>query len=160
MLPTRSVSAMSVKAPTELNTRHLYQLDATDNLPPGIISLAVDHKIDHKYSKILCIPLLNIDIQHRTNSKKDSHRQITIHRCNRFSWRTDGTATTNKPAELPCISPKSCFQLEHNFNKHSISLEDAYIPQKAKDDLASLLEGEYNSIISTSPMDVERTNFF
>ena len=42
MLPP-SVSVISVKTLTELNTRHLYQLDATDNLPPGIIPLAMYH---------------------------------------------------------------------------------------------------------------------
>ena len=61
MLPPRSVSVISVKAPTELNTRHLYQLDATDNLAPDIIPLEVDHKIDHKYPKLLGIPLLNTE---------------------------------------------------------------------------------------------------
>ena len=52
---------MSVNASTELNTRYLYQLDATDNLPPDIVPLAVDHTIDHKYPKLLKIPLLNIE---------------------------------------------------------------------------------------------------
>ena len=37
MLPPKSVSVISLKVPRELNTRHLYQLDATDNLPPGIV---------------------------------------------------------------------------------------------------------------------------
>ena len=45
MLPPRSISIISVQAPTKLNTRHLYRLDATDNLPSGIIPLAVDHKL-------------------------------------------------------------------------------------------------------------------
>ena len=34
MLPPRNVWVISIKAPTELNTRHIYQLDATANLPP------------------------------------------------------------------------------------------------------------------------------
>ena len=46
-LPPRSI-LISVQAPTKLNTRHVFQLNATDNLPPGIISLAVGHKIDHE----------------------------------------------------------------------------------------------------------------
>ena len=56
--------------------------------------------------------------------------------------------------------PGSSFQPEHNINRHSIVLEDAHIPQEAKDGLASLLEGEYNSIISKSLTDVGRINFF
>ena len=35
-------------------------------------------------------------------------------------------------------------------------LEDVHILQDAKDGLASLLKGEFNSIISKSPMDVGR----
>ena len=61
MLPPRNVSIISVQAPMDLNTRHLYQLNATDNLPPGIIPMAVDLKIDHKYPKLLCITLLSME---------------------------------------------------------------------------------------------------
>ena len=39
------ISANSKK----LDTKHLYKLGATDDLPSGIIPLAVDQKIDHKY---------------------------------------------------------------------------------------------------------------
>ena len=52
MLPLRSISVISEKVPTQLTTRHLYQLDATHNLPCGIIPLTVGHKIDHKYPKL------------------------------------------------------------------------------------------------------------
>ena len=56
------------------------------------------------------------------------------------------------------MPPESNFQPEHNINKHSIVLMDTHIPQEAKDGLSSLLEGEYNSIISKSSMDMGRTN--
>ena len=56
--------------------------------------------------------------------------------------------------------PELSFQLDHNISKHSIVLEDAHILQEAKNRLSSLLEVEYNSIISKSPMDVRRTNLF
>ena len=59
----------------------------------------------------------------------------------------------NKPAELPCMPPEPSFQLKHNINNHSIELEDVHMLQEVKDGLSSLLEGEYNSIISKSPMD-------
>ena len=39
-------------------------------------------------------------------------------------------------------------------------LEDAHIPQEAKNGMPSLLEREYYSIISKSPTDVRRTNLF
>ena len=60
-LPPRSILVISVQAPMELNIKHLYQLDAIDDLPSGIIPLSVDHKIGHKYPKLLKIPLLNTE---------------------------------------------------------------------------------------------------
>ena len=66
----------------------------------------------------------------------------------------------NKPTELPYLPLGSSFQLEHNIKKHSMILEDVHILQEAKDGLSSLLEGEYNSIISKSSMDVGRANLF
>ena len=56
--PPRSTSVIAVQTPTELNTKHIYQLNASEDLPSGIIPLAVDHRIDHKYPKLLNIPLL------------------------------------------------------------------------------------------------------
>ena len=39
-------------------------------------------------------------------------------------------------------------------------LENVHIPQEAKEGIASLLKGNYNSIISKSAMDLRRTNLF
>ena len=36
-------------------------MDATDDFPPSIIPLALDHEIDHRYPKLLKIPLLNAE---------------------------------------------------------------------------------------------------
>ena len=44
---------------TESDTQHIYTFDTSDDLPLGLILLAVDHKIDHKYPKSLSIPMLN-----------------------------------------------------------------------------------------------------
>ena len=52
MLQSRSMSVISLQAPTKLNTRHIYQPDVINCLPPSITPLAVDHKIDHKYPKL------------------------------------------------------------------------------------------------------------
>ena len=68
-LPPRSISITSVQAPTELNTKHIYKLNPADD-PSGIISLAVDHKIDHKYPKLLKILFLNTE--HNTSQEKPS----------------------------------------------------------------------------------------
>ena len=125
----------------------------------------MDHKIDHKYPKLLKIPLLNTEHKHSPHSKEDHHRQAAVTGCNKFevsnsSWTTDGTASTSKPTEFQCLPPESCLQPEHSNTKHSIVLEDAHILQDAKDRLASLLEGEFNNIISKSPIGVGRRNLF
>ena len=58
MLPASSISAISLQAPAEVNTKHLYTLDVADDFPLGIMSLTVDHKIELKCQKLLKIPLL------------------------------------------------------------------------------------------------------
>ena len=53
-LQPRGISVLTVKAPMELSTQHIYKLNASNNLPLGIISLAGDYyKINHKYPKSL-----------------------------------------------------------------------------------------------------------
>ena len=60
-LPLRSISVIAVQAPTELNTKHIYQLNASGDLLSGIIPFAVDHRIHYKYPKLLNLPLLNTE---------------------------------------------------------------------------------------------------
>ena len=50
---------MMVETPTELDTQQIYTHDTSDDLPLGLIPLAVDHKINNKYPKSLHIPILN-----------------------------------------------------------------------------------------------------
>ena len=57
------------------------------------------------------------------------------------------------------MPPESSFQPQEGLIS-SILLHDAQIPQKAKDKLSSLLEKDYDSIVSKSPIDVGRTNLF
>ena len=100
MLPPRSVSVISVKTPTELTTRHLYQLDTADNLPSGIIPLAVDHIIDHKYHKLLRIPLLSrenniVQIPRKTIIDKLQPIDVAYSKVNKISWTADETTTMN-----------------------------------------------------------------
>ena len=67
--------------------------------------------------------------------------------------------TTNCPVGLLRMPPESTFHPEHNA-KQSIVLQDAQIPQEAKDKLSSFLEGDCSSIVSKSLTDVGRTNLF
>ena len=54
-LQPKSISVITVQTPTELNTKHTYAFDASDDLPLGHIPLSVVHKINHKYQKSLNI---------------------------------------------------------------------------------------------------------
>ena len=57
-LQTRRISVITVQIPVELKTQHIYQLNAGDYLLLCLIPLAVDHRIHHKYPKMLSIPIL------------------------------------------------------------------------------------------------------
>ena len=126
----------------------------------------MDHKIDYTYPQLLKIPLFNtehdtIHIPRKTIIGILQPIEIEDREVSNMSWTTEGTAdTTNSPVELPSMLPESSFHSEHNIPKHSIVLHNAQIPQKAKDGLSSLHEGDYNRIISKSPTNVGRTNLF
>ena len=161
----RSISILSVQAPAVLNTKPLYQLDFIGDQPSGIIPLAVHHKIDHKYPKLMMIPLLHTENNTVNIPRKNvigNLQPIAVEdfEVSSFLWTTDDTAdTANCPMQLQCMLPESSFQPEQNNMKHSIVLQDAHIPQKSKDGLSSLIEEEYNIIISKSPTDVGRQIF-
>ena len=82
---------------------------------------------------------------------------VTAYEVNNISWTNDDTTTMNKPAELPCMTPESSFQPDHNINKHSIVLEGSNTAG-SQGWAIFLTSGQYNSIISKSHMDVGRTN--
>ena len=98
-LPTRGISIILVEAPTELNTNHLYQLNAIADLLSGIASLAVDHRIDHMYSYLLKISLLNMEhdtihISRKTFIGKLQSIDIKNIEDSNILWTTDGTVDT------------------------------------------------------------------
>ena len=153
------------KHPTKLNTRHQYQLDVTDNLPPGIKTIGSGSQNRSQVSKIIKDTPTQHRKQHSTNSQKWKSIICKLqpidaiaYEVNNISWTNDDTTTMNKPAELPCMTPESSFQPDHNINKHSIVLEDAQILQEAKDGLSSLLQGNTTASSSKSHIDVGRTN--
>ena len=59
-LQPRSVSIITVKAPIELKPQHTYKLSTSDDLSLGLIPLEVNHGINYKYPKLLCIPIFNM----------------------------------------------------------------------------------------------------
>ena len=156
---------ISVQTPTKLNTKYLYQLNATDYLLPDIIPLAVGHKIDHKYPTLLKIPLFNtehvtIHVSRKTIIGKLQPIEIEDIEVSSISCTKDDTNTAHNPVKLQSMIPVSGFQPEHNNTKHGIVLLDAKIPQEVKYVLSALLDGNYHSIISKSPMVVGRMNIF
>ena len=114
-LPPRSISVISVQSPTDIGTKHLYQLDAADDLPSGIIPLAVGHKIHHKQPKLFKIPLINTQHSSVCNLRKTiignlQPIDVADFEVNSISWMTYGTAnTTNSPTELPCTPSEASF---------------------------------------------------
>ena len=58
-LQPRSVSIITVQAPTVLKPHHIYKFSASNDLPLGLIPLAVNHKINHNYLKLLSISTLS-----------------------------------------------------------------------------------------------------
>ena len=120
--------------------------------------LAMDHKVHHKYPKLLKILLLNTEHGTVHIPRKTIIEEFEVSNISRTTY---GTAdTTNSPMELPSMPPELSCQPEHNNTKHSIFLQDAQIPQEAKYGLSALLGGDYNSFISKSPTDVGRTHLF
>ena len=75
-------------------------------------------------------------------------------------WTKGNTNTADSPTELLNMPPESSFQPEQNNSKQLMLLQDIHIPQEAKYKLSSLLEGDYNSIVLKSCMNVRRTNHF
>ena len=154
-----------VQAPTKLSQKYIYELNATDDLPSGIIPLAVDHRIDNKYPNPLNIPLQNTEyntnhIPRKTIIGKLQAIEIEDIEVSNISWTKDNADTANSLVELLSMLPESRVQPEHSNLKQLIILQDAQLQQEAKDKLSSLLEGNKDSIVSKSPMDVGRTNLF
>ena len=129
-----------------------------DDLLVNIIPLAVDHKL-------LNIPPLNtehdtIHVQRKIIIGKLQPIEIEDIKVSDILWTKDDTDTVNSPVELQSMPPESFFQPEHNNTNQSIVLQDGQMQQEAKDKISSLLTGDYNCIVSKSPMDVGRTNLF
>ena len=58
-LQPRSVSVITVQAPMELKPQQIYDLNTSNDLLDGLILLAIHHKTNHKYHKLLNTSVLN-----------------------------------------------------------------------------------------------------
>ena len=132
LLALRSISVIAVQAPTKLNTKHIHQLNATDDLPSGVIPLAVDHRIHHKYPKLLNIPLLNRDYDTVHVPRKTMLG--TLHQIDSENievsnalWTKENSNTANSPAK-----PQIC-HLNQVSNKNNIIWSKWYFYRVHKD---------------------------
>ena len=111
----RSISVLSVQAPTELDTKCFYQLDAADHLLSDFIPLTVDRKIDHKYLKFLKMALHNtehktVHIPRKTVIRNLQPIEVEEFQVSKISWTITGTGdTTNSPMELPHVPLNQAF---------------------------------------------------
>ena len=58
-LQPRSISIIIVQAPINLEPQCICEFSTSNDLPLGLIPLAVNHKINHKYPKLLNTYILN-----------------------------------------------------------------------------------------------------
>ena len=105
---------IAVQAQTGLNTKHIYQLNAIRNLLSGIIPLAATHRIDHKYPKLLNIPLLNteydaVHIPRKSMIGKLQPLEIGNIEINNVLGTKENSTTAISPVELLSMPPESSF---------------------------------------------------
>ena len=116
-LQPRSISVRMVQTPTELDTQHIYSLDASGDHPLSITPLVFEQKINHKYPKSLCIPILNAAHKRGYIPRSTAFGMLNANETestegSNISWTKTEKSQDNKrnsPTELPTIPPETCF---------------------------------------------------
>ena len=156
-LQPRSLSVIKVQAPTELDTQHIHQLNASDDLLSYIIPQADGHRIHDKYPKFLSMVILNTayDAVHipKTNVIGTWYPiEIENIEVSNVLWiKTENWSTKNSTADLPVMLSESCLKTEQSNSKQSIIIQDAHIPQEARDKLSALLEKDLIELYPSHP---------
>ena len=142
-------------------------------MPSGIILLDVAHNLNHKQPGELLIPLLNVvhkDIKLPKNTILGPINQVHgMDFIQEISWKkvqdTENKAISKAawdpkaPKLLPALPKHSNFQIHTNNNsKPPIMLQDADVPQAARDKLNHMINTQFACIISQSSTDFGRTN--
>ena len=170
---------IKVKAPAELKPQHIFKISPSNNLPLGLIPLAVDHTINQKYSKLLNISILTmahcrvyiprsavfgmlkpVEIENAEICETfwTKIKKLNENTLNNFDELCCHSQNSN---ELQNILSHSSFQHEpNNYNRQSVILEDAQVPQEAQDKLSLLLQTKFDSLVTKSSTDVERSDLF
>ena len=149
-LQPRGILIITVQAPTELKPLYTYDHSTSSDLPLGLISLGVDHKINHKYPNLLNKPKLNT-VHSRVYISKSvifgmlKPVQIENAKISETLWTEIDNLNKNTKKnlqelchcsqnnnDLPTILPLSSFQHEpSNCKRQSVILEDAQVTQEA-----------------------------
>ena len=142
-------------------------------MPSGIISLDVTHNLNDIQPGKLLIQLLNVahkDVKLPKNTTLGSINQIhNVDSIQEVSWKkiqdTENKAISNATWDpqtqklLPAFPKHSNFQLHTNDNsKPAVMLQDADIPQDARDRFNHMINTQFACIISQSSADFGRTN--
>ena len=59
-LQPTGISIITVWVPTKLKPQYIYELSTSNDIPSELIPLAIDHKTNNKYPRLLNIPILNM----------------------------------------------------------------------------------------------------
>ena len=168
LIPCRSITCITVKTLQNLNNNSLYKINLDRKLPTGLILLDVIHNLNHKQPGELVIQLLNVghtNVKLLKNTILGSFNQINYVYCiHEVYWekiqdtkKEDTSTATWEPQTqklLPTFPKHSNFQIHANNNsKPAITLQDADIPQDARDQLVHMLNTEFTCIVSKSSAD-------
>ena len=162
-----------VKSSPHLNNNSMHEIQFDRKLPPAIILLDITHNLNHKHPSELLIPLLNIsnkEVKIPKNTILGSINTINDENAvQEVSWNKIQEAkeeavknTTKYPQvhKLLLAFPKnSNFQIHANDSSTpTVMLQDAKIPQAARDKLNHMINNQFTCIISNSSADFGRTN--
>ena len=154
--------------PRNIQVNSVFEINLDRQLPKGLITLDVLHKIEHKQPQEMLSSLLNVmnsvvklpkntilgSITKVLNAENVQHMYSPEHLHVKANVKT-------QPSDplLPAFPNHSSFTTHaHNSNKSPIQLQDANVPLDIQQKLNDMLTGKFADIISKSPTDFGRTN--
>ena len=167
-LQGRSITWISIKTPRNIQVNSVFEINLDRQLPKGLITLDVLHKIEHKQPQEMLIPLLNVmnsvvklpkntilgSITKVHNAENVQHMYSLEHPHVKANVKTHPSDPM-----LPAFPDHSSFTTHaHNSNKSPIQLQDANMPLDRQQKINDVLSSKFADIISKSPTDFGRTN--
>ena len=172
-IQSRSITWIMVKSSPHINNNSIHEIQFDRKLPSGITPLDVTHNLNPKQPSELLIPLLNIsnkEVKILKNTILGSINPINdVDNIQEGLWQriqdTEEEAVKNTAKDpqvcklLPTFPENSNFQIHTNdSSKPAVMLQDAEIPQTARDKLNHMINNQFTCIISNSSADFGRTN--